>query len=155
MTANIIAPDLGATTGETGTLTVLVTNGNAPITTNDSAFTISGSTVASTAASSSAAGAIAVLPVTQSFVEGNIIVVQGLTHGAALNGLITQVLAASLTPTNITTNGYSKTSVSTGTGDTGIAGLIVTGAPVNGSQVATSANLSSELVQFFALESQL
>jgi hypothetical protein len=155
LTGNLLAPNLSVTSGETATATVLVTNGNAPITTNDSAYTISGSTVAATAASASAAGAITACPVTQSFVPGNIVVVQGLTHGSTLNGLITAVLSTSLTATNVTTNGYIRDAVTTGTSDTGIMGLLVTGTPANGMQVAPGTNLSGESVQFQALISSL
>jgi hypothetical protein len=155
LTANLIAPNLSATSGETGTATVLVTNGNAPIQATQDSFSINGSTVAATAASATAAGAITVLPVNQTLVPGNIVVVQGLTHGASLNGLITPVLAASLSATNITTNGYLAAAVTTGTGDLGALGLLMTGTPLNGNQVATGTNLSGETVQFGAIVSQL
>ena len=155
LTANLIAPNLSATSGETATATVLVTNGNAPIQATQDSFTISGTTVAATAASSSAAGAITVLPTNQTLTPGNIIIVQGLTHGAALNGLITPVLAASLTSTNITTNGYIASAVTTGTADAGAIGLLMTGTPLNGIQVANGTNLSGESLQFNALVTQL
>jgi hypothetical protein len=150
-TANIIAPNLSVTSNETATATVLVTNGGAPVTANDNAFTISGTTVAATAASSSAAGAITVLPVTQAFVPGNIIVIQGLTHGAALNGLITPVLAASLSATNVTTNGYIASAVTTGTSDLGIAALLTTGLPAGSGEVPSGTNLSGETVRIMAI----
>ena len=111
--------------------------------------------MAATAASSSAAGAITVLPTNQTLAPGNIIIVQGLTHGAALNGLITPVLAASLTSTNITTNGYIASAVTTGTADAGAIGLLMTGTPLNGTQVANGTNLSGESLQFNALVTQL
>jgi hypothetical protein len=130
-TANLIAPNLSATTGETGTFTTLVTNGNAPVTASVQSFAITGSTVAATAASSSAAGNISVLPVQQTLSAGNIVVVQGLTNGAALNGLITAVLATNLSATNIETNGYIATAVLTGTADLGSLGLLTTGAPLS------------------------
>lgn len=154
LTANLIAPNLSATTGETATATVLVTNGNAPIGVTYT-YPISGSTVAATAASSSAAGNISVLPVAQQLNAGNIVIVQGLTHGAALNGLVTPVIATNLSATNIETNGYIATSVTTGTGDTGALGLVTTGSPLNGAQVAAGVNLSGESVQFAALISSL
>ena len=154
-TANIIAPNLSQTTGETATATVLVTNGNAPIIATQAIYPISGSTVAATAATSSAAGAITVLPVTQNLSAGNLVVVQGLGHGAALNGLITAALAASLSTSNVTTNGYIASAVTTGTGDAGILGLLMTGTQLYGNQVSSGTNLSAEQVQFAALESQL
>jgi hypothetical protein len=154
LTANLIAPNLSATSGETATATVLVTNGNAPVQALTS-YSISGSTVAATAASSSAAGAITVLPVNQNLVAGNVVVIQGLTHGAALNGLITPVIATGLTATNVETNGYIATSVTTGTADAGSLSLLATGTPAAGSQVSTGTNLSGEVVQFGAVVSQL
>ncbi len=155
LTANIIAPNLSVTSGETATLTVLVTNGNAPIQASQDSFAINGSTVAATAASATAAGNISVLPVLQTLVPGNIGIIQGLTHGSALNGLLTAVIATNLTATNIETNGYIATGVTTGTGDLGAFGLLATGNPVNGSQVASGTNLSGEVVQFGAFVSQL
>ena len=155
LTANIIAPNLSATSGETATLTVLTTNGNAPISAGQVSYPINGSTVAATAASSSAAGAITVLPVLQNLVAGNLVIIQGLTHGAALNGLITPVIATGLTATNVETNGYIATSVTTGTADLGSLNLLTTGAPVNGNQVASGTNLAGETVQFASLVSSL
>jgi len=155
LTANLIAPNLSATSGETATATVLVTNGNAPIQATQDSFGINGSTVAATAASQTAAGNISVLPTLQTLAPGNIVIVQGLTHGAALNGLLTPVLSTSLTSTNITTNGYIATGVTTGTADLGALGLLATGAPLNSSQVASGTNLSGESVQFGAYVSQI
>lgn len=147
LTANLIAPNLGATNSETATAKVLVTNGNAPITASQDSFTISGTTVAATAASATAAGAITVLPVTQNLTAGNLVVVQGLTHGAALNGMIAPVLAASLTATNITANGYIATAVTTGTADLGALGLLTTGLPAGLGDVAAGTNLTAETVR--------
>ena len=155
LTANLIAPNLGVTNSETATATVLVTNGNAPIQSYQDAFGINGSTIASTAATSSAAGIVSVLPVLQNLVPGNIVTIQGLTHGAAINGLLTPVIATGLTPINVELNGFTITAVTTGTGDLGALGLLATGTPVGGNQVATGTNLSGELVQFGALLSQL
>jgi len=154
-TGNIIAPNLSATSGETGTATVLVTNGNAPIQATQSVYPISGSTVAATAASASAAGAIAVLPVLQSLSAGNLVIVQGLGHGAALNGLLTAVIATGLSTSNVETNGYIASAVTTGTGDAGVLGLLITGVPPNGNTVSAGTNLSAETVQFAALVSSL
>jgi hypothetical protein len=155
LTANLIAPNLGATSNETATATVLVTNGNAPIQANTDSFSISGTTVAATAASATAAGNITALPVNQTLIPGNIVIVQGLTHGSALNGLITPVLSTSLTSTNLTTNGYIASAVVTGTGDSGALGLLQTGNPVSGGQVSPGTNLAGETVQFQALISSL
>ena len=154
-TANLIAPNLSATSGETATASILITNGGAPIGASMDAQPINGSSVAATAATSSAAGAITVLPVLQNFVPGNIVVIQGLAHGAALNGLIVPVLAASLTSTNMTANGYIASAVTSGTPDLGTASLLVTGAPPNGDEVTTGTNLSGETVQFSALVTQM
>jgi hypothetical protein len=153
-TANIIAANLGATTGETATFTPLVTNGNAPVTTA-AASTITGSTVAATAAISTAAGKITVLPVAQDWTMGNLFIVQGLTHGAALNGGIFSVLATGLTGSNVAANGFIATAVTTGTADLGSASLLVAGDPPNGERVAIGTNLSAEQIQFAALVSSL
>jgi hypothetical protein len=155
LTANLIAPNLSVTSGETGTATVLVTNGNAPIQSYSDAFGINGSTVAATAATASAAGAITVLPVLQNLVPGNVVVIQGLTHGSTLNGLITPVISTGLSATNVETNGYIAAAVLTGTGDLGALGLLLTGVPLNSSQVMAGANLSAEVIQFGAIVSQL
>lgn len=153
-TANIIAANLSATSGETATASLLVTDGNAPLVASI-ANTITGTTVAATAAASTAAGKITVLPVAQNYVAGNLFIVQGLTHGAALNGGIYSVLAASLSGSNVEANGYIANAVTTGTADLGSAALLVAGVPAYGNQVGLGTNLSAELVQFGALESQL
>ena len=155
ITANFIAPNLSATTGETATLTVLVTNGNTPIQAGVDSFGINGTTVAAAAATTSAAGIVSVLPVGQTLVPGNLVVVQGLSHGAALNGLTTAVLATGLTGQNVELNGFIISAVTTGTADIGALGLLETGIPVNGLQVASGTNLSGESIQFGAVVSSL
>lgn len=154
LTANIIAANLSATSGETGTATLIVTNGNSPLAV-DVANTITGSTVAATAASATAAGKITVLPVAQSYVPGQLFLVQGLSHGSALNGGIYSTLATGLTGSNVAANGYIASAVTTGTADLGAASPLIAGYPPNGLQVSSGANLSAELVQFAAFESQL
>lgn len=129
ITANIICPNLSATSGETATLTVLVTNGNAPIQASQDSFAITGSTVAATARSATAAGAITVLPVQQTLTAGTIGIIQGLTHGSALNGFLSAVIATGLTSTNLEFAGYIETAVTTGTADLGAFGLLATGVP--------------------------
>jgi hypothetical protein len=131
ITANLIAPNLSATSLETGTATVLVTNGNAPIQATQDSFSINGTTVAASAASATAAGLVSVLPVNQTLTTGTIAVIQGLTHGAALNGLMSAVLAAGLTATNVELNGYIASAVTTGTADLGALGLLMTGLTVD------------------------
>ena len=153
-TANVIAANLSATTGETATASLLVTNGNAPLTTA-SANVITGSTVAATATSATAAGKITVLPAAQDWDTGNLFIVQGLTHGSALNGGIFSVIATGLTGSNVAANGYINTAVTTGTADLGAGALLVAGAPASGSQVAAGVNLSGESVQFASLVSSL
>lgn len=153
-TANIIAPNLSATTLETATFTTLVTDGNAPLTA-DTSNTITGSTVAATATISTAAGKITTLPVANNYVPGALFIVQGLTHGAVLNGGIFSTLAAGLTGSNVAANGNVGTAVTTGTADLGSASLLVAGSPANGNQVAAGTNLSTEQIQFAALVSSL
>ena len=149
ITANLIAPNLSVTSGETATATVLVTNGNIPIVAG-SAYTITGSTVAATAASASAAGAVTVLPVGQNLVPGNLVIVQGLAHGSALNGLMTAVLSTGLSGSNVETNGYIATSVTTGTSDLGSLGLLTTGYQGDG-EVDAGTNLSGETVRMLLI----
>ncbi len=153
-TGNVIAANLSATSGETANAYLLVTNGNAPLTTA-SANVITGTTVAATATSATAAGKITVLPAAQDWDAGNLFIVQGLTHGAVLNGGIYSVLAAGLTGSNVAANGYINTAVTTGTADLGSGSLLVAGAPANGAQVAVGSNLSLEQIQFAALVSSL
>jgi hypothetical protein len=74
-----------------------------------------------------------------------------LTHGSALNGLITAVLAASLTATNLTTNGYIASAVTTGSSDLGSLGLLTTGAPVGNGEVAPGTNLAGETVRMMVV----
>jgi len=151
ITANLIAPNLSVTSGETATATVLVTNGNAPISASADTFSINGSTVAATAASSSAAGAVTVLPVIQNLAAGNVVIVNGLTHGAALNGLVSAVLTTGLTSSNVELNGYIATGVTTGTADLGTLGLLETGAPAGGGEVPAGTNLAGETVRLLAV----
>ena len=153
ITANLIAPNLSVTSGETGTATVLVTNGNAPITASKNSYPINGSTVAATAATSSAAGAVTVIPVLQTLAPGNLVIIQGLTHGAAINGLTSAVLATGLTSTNVELNGYIISAVSTGTGDLGALGLLTTGLPIGDGEVAPGTNLSGETVRLMVVGS--
>lgn len=151
ITANLIAPNLSATSGETATATVLVTNGNAPITASQDSYPINGSTVAATAASSSAAGVVTVLPVLQTLAAGNLVIVQGLTHGSTLNSLLSAVLTTNLTSTNVELNGYIITGVTTGTGDLGSLGLLTTGLPVGDGEVAPGTNLAGETVRMMVV----
>ncbi len=155
ITANFIAPNLSVTSGETATLTVLTTGGNAPIQATLDSFGINGTTVAATAASSSAAGAVTVLPVGQTLIPGNLVIVQGLSHGSSLNGLTSAVLSTGLTGQNVELNGYIITGVTTGTADIGAIGLLETGIPLNGLQVASGTNLNGEQIQFGAVVSSL
>jgi hypothetical protein len=144
-TAAVQCPNV-TNASDTGTATLLVTNGNVPIT-MASAETITGTTVAATAASASAAGAITVLPVSNNFIPGNLVVIEGLTNGAPLNGQIFPVLAASLTGKNMTANAYLTAAVTTGTADLGAASVLVSGYPTGASEVYAGTNLSAEQVQ--------
>ena len=154
-TANIIAPDLSATSAETGTATVLVTNGNAPIVATQSIYPISGSTLAAAATVAATAGIISVMPVAQNLSAGALVCIRGLSHGSTLNGLVTGVIATGLTTSNVETNGYIDAAVTTGTGDAGTLGLLMTGVPPAGNTVSAGTNLSGEVVQFGALISQM
>lgn len=148
-TANLQAANLSATTGETGTASLLVTNGGAPITTATPASITNTLAVAADASHSG----LFTLTATQNFVPGELIVVQGVTTNTVLNGSLGTVIATGLTNQLIKANGW--TAIANTSADGGTAAVLVTGAPVNGNQVAAGTNLSAEQVQFAALVSSL
>jgi hypothetical protein len=144
-TAAVQCPNV-TNASDTGTATLLVTNGNIPIATLP-AQAITGITVAATAASASAAGALTVMPAANNYIPGNLAIVEGLTHGAVLNGQIYPVLAASLTGAGFTANAYLNAAVSTGTADLGAASVLATGFPAGIGEVYPGTNLSAEQIQ--------
>ncbi len=130
------------TAADTGTATLLVTSGGAPVTLGTAAA------ISNSVATASSAGVAGVITLTalNSLVPGNIVVVQGLTNGAAVNGDLLVVNQASLT--NASFVGNHKTAAITTGADVGTAVTLVTGTPagspsVGNGEVAAGTDLSS------------
>lgn len=114
------------TAADVGTASLLVTAGGAPVTTNTAAA------ISNSLATASSAGTAGLITLTalQAFVPGNIVVIHGLTNGAAINGDVLTVLnSASLTGKIFTANGQTA-AFSTGA-DSGTAALLMTGTPTS------------------------
>jgi|SRR5579863_1819733 len=122
---------------DVGTASLLVTAGGAPITTG--ASTSITNSVA-TASSAGTAGVVS-LSAVNSYVPGNIVVIQGLTNGAAVNGDLGVVLATSLTNALFKFN--HKTAAITTGADAGTASILVTGTPTSAPQVSPGTDLSA------------
>ena len=151
-TANAQMANLSATTGETATASLLVTNGNAPVTTVPGAFASITNTLA-VAADATHAG-LFTLTAAQNYVPGNLLVVSGVGTNTVLNGSIATVITTSLTSALIKANGW--TAIANTSADTGTTALLATGAPPSQSRaVAVGTNLAGESVQFAALVSSL
>jgi hypothetical protein len=115
---------------DTGTAALLVTPGGAPITTSTT-FTISNSALTSNVASISAVNTL---------VPGNIVVLQGLTNAATLNGQLAVVIATGLTnalfEADITATNIASEA------DAGTAALLVAGSAPGYAEVPVGTNLS-------------
>jgi hypothetical protein len=122
---------------DVGTASLLVTAGGAPITTG--ASTSITNSVA-TASSAGTAGVVS-LSAVNSYVPGNIVVIQGLTNGAAVNGDLGVVLATSLTNALFKFN-HKTAAITTGS-DAGTASILVTGTPTSAPQVSPGTDLSA------------
>lgn len=124
------------TAADAGTARLLVTSGNAPVATEQSA------TITNSLATASSAGVAGVITLTaqQDFAPNNIVVIQGLTNGAAINGDILVINQASLTNASFVAN--HKTAAFTSAADTGTAALLVTGVPTGVAQVSPGTDLS-------------
>lgn len=112
---------------DAGTATPLITGGNAPV--------VSGASVnitnsVATASSAGTAGVVT-LSAVNNLAAGNIVVVQGLTNGSAVNGDVGVVLATGLTNALFKFN--HKTAAITTGADAGTAALLVTGQPASSS----------------------
>ncbi len=125
------------TAADTGNVWQLVTAGNAPVTTGTWA-NITNSVA--TASSAGTAGVIS-LSAVNNFQAGNIVVTQGLTNGAKINGTVTAVISTSLTNALFKLNEQIG-SISTAA-DAGVSALLVTGNPTTFPQVSPGTNLSS------------
>ena len=138
------------TAADTGTATLLVTNGAAPVTAGPS------SSITNSLATASSAGTAGVISLSavQSYVPGNIGVVAGLTHGAILNGDILAVISTGLTNALFESNMINAGA--TTNADAGTFSLLVTGVPTStagqvGSEVTAGTNLSGESVRLLAV----
>lgn len=110
-----------STAADSGTAALLVTAGGAPITIGRAA------TITNSLATASSAGTAGVITLTaaNNWVPGNIVVIDGLTNGAAVNGDILTVISTSLTNALFVANGQTA-AITTGA-DAGVASLLVTG----------------------------
>ena len=127
-----------STGADTGTASLLVTAGGAPVTMG-AAFGITNSLA--TASSAGTAGLVT-LTALNSLVPGNLVVIQGLTNGAGINGDVLTVLnSASLTAKIFTAN-YKNAGFTTAA-DSGTAALLVTGIPTSAPQVSPGTDLSA------------
>src|SRR5208337_1389889 len=96
---------------DSGTATLIVTANNLPISTGPMQI-INGTTVAATVmVNDTAAGALTALPINQNWTTGNIFIIQGLGHGAALNGDIFAVASSSLSNVKVTATGFVQAAV--------------------------------------------
>jgi hypothetical protein len=148
-TANLQAANLSATTGETGTASLLVTNGGVPITIASSPNAITNTLAA--ASSASVAGVMTLTSINTLSV-GNIVVVQGVGTNTVLNGTIGTVIATSLTNAAFEANGW--TVIASTSADTGVASLLVTGSAPStdsDSEAPSGANLSASYIRVVAL----
>jgi hypothetical protein len=138
------------TGADVGTASLLVTSGGAPVAMGPS-FAITNSLA--TASSAGTAGLITMTAL-NSLVPGNMVVVQGLTNGAAVNGDVLTVLnSASLTNKIFTANG--KTAAITTGADSGTAAMLVTGTPTTLSsatgEIQTGTDISGYAFQLLLL----
>ena len=125
------------TAADTGTAKLLVTAGNAPV----SMGPVFGITNSLATANSAGTAGVVTMTALNSLVPGNIVVIQGLTNGAGVNGDQLVVNAASLTSKIFVSNhinaGFTTAS------DSGTAALMVTGSPTTFPQVAPGTDLSA------------
>jgi hypothetical protein len=129
------------TTGaDTGTATLLVTNGNAPIMAD---YSTNVTNSLSTASSAGTAGVIS-LSAVNGYYPGNIFVVKGLTAGAGFNG---DVLVANSSTTGILLVSNHQTAAVSTAVDVGSLSMVMSGVPSNVGEVPPGTNLSAEQIQ--------
>ena len=141
-TANWAGTGLTFTTAaDSGTASLLATNGNAPIQITEV------QTITNSLATASSAGTAGVVTLTAAnmFTPGNIVNIQGLTNGAASNGSVLTVISTALT--NALFKANAQVAAYTSGADAGIAGVLGTGAPTGVGEVIAGANLSGEQIQ--------
>jgi hypothetical protein len=142
VTANWQGSVINQTSGETGTASLLVTNGSAPVQATGAFGAITNSTAVASAAT--VQGTVA-FNAAQNFVPGNIIVAQGLATRTALDGTIGTVVSTSLTNAAFTANTWTVVGASASEAS-GTAAVLITGIPVYG-DVNPGTNLSGETVR--------
>jgi hypothetical protein len=122
------------TTGSetTGSVVPMVTQGRTPITTGFSA-SVTNSVLTSNVVSLSAV---------QNFPVNTLVMVQGLTNGAALNGYVGTVIATGLTNALFEYN-FNHANISTGADAGAAAPLIVGAAPEDSVEIAAGTNLTT------------
>jgi hypothetical protein len=133
------------TAADTGNVWQLVTNGGALVTTGNT-YSITNSVA--TASSAGTAGVIS-LSAVNNLTAGLIGVIQGLTNGAVLNGIISAVISTSLTAALFKLNSQTQ-AVTTGA-DAGTFAVLFTGSPVGTGEVPAGTNLSGETVRILAI----
>ena len=120
------------TGGETtGSVSPVVAPGNAPI------ITVGGASVTNSVLTSNVVSLSAV----QNFPVNTLVMVQGLTNGAALNGYVAAVIATGLTNALFEYN-FNHTNISTGA-DAGSAALLVVGGSGVPGEIAAGTNIST------------
>lgn len=138
------------TGADSGTVAPLVSAGGAPI------VTLTATAVTNSLATASSAGTAGVITLTavNGYAPNNIVVVQNLVNGAAVNGDLLAINAASLTSKVFVAN-HPTAAFSTGA-DTGTAALLVTGSPASGAadaaqEVEAGMDLSAYTFQLLAI----
>lgn len=127
---NIANVTTGAET--TGSVIPMVAPGNAPIITGTSAA-VTNSVLTSNVVS---------LTAQQNFPVNALVMVQGLTNGAALNGYTGAVIATSLTNALFKYN-FNHANITTGADATGVASLLIVGGTGTAAEVTAGTNISA------------
>ena len=128
--------------GGTATAKLLVTDTNVPVTTG----TVATITNSVTTASSAGTAGVITLTAAQKFAASNIVVVQGLTNGHALNGQILPVIATGLTNALFEANGI--TPLITTAADSGTATLLMEGSAATPQQALVELPAGTDLSSF-------
>lgn len=128
-TFNFSHADVG-THADTGTVAPVITPGGAPI--------IGGATAEIT--NSVLTSNVASLSAVQAFTTNNVVVIQGLTNGATLNGALLSVISTGLTNALFEAN-YKLSNITTGA-DSGVAIPLIVGGSGNGPEIAPGTNLT-------------
>jgi hypothetical protein len=126
---------------DTGTASLLVTSGNAPVVLSQAPLTISNS--ASTASSAGTAGTVTITA-KNSLVAGQIVVAQGMTNLAIQNGGIFVTNAGNLSQTVFVAN-HLATTVGSAADTTGTVAVLTTGLPTGLSTASGEVQAGTDL----------